>query len=313
MSCRYYSVSTVELKTFPLRSKLRGFVSRDVISEALLRRDSRILYGRRGTGKTHILSFVSDRMRDHGDIVISLDLRTIGSNNSIYSDTSISVASRATHLIRDLTAALSESIEDVYTRGHPALCDPKIGDEISKLAQSVRELLVVETVEEKDTSASSIDKGGSVRVDGKAGLLDLSVTGSGEGRVDTGSQNSRERVVRGVPKSSIRIGSIFGALSSIAKSTDRRIWILLDEWSTVPEVLQPFLADVIRRAFLPIQNVTVQIAAIEHRSNFRIDEGENRIGFELGSDISSDVNLDDFFVYDLNPQPAVAFFQRLGI
>jgi hypothetical protein len=90
-----------------------------------------------------------------------------------------------------------------------------------------------------------------------------------------------------------------------------RIWILLDEWSSIPEPIQPYLADFIRRVLLPIQNITVQIAAIEFRSRFRIDFEDVRIGFELGSDIAADINLDDYFVYDFNASTAAEFFSQL--
>ncbi|MGB6230950.1 MAG: hypothetical protein WBF53_12595 [Litorimonas sp.] len=86
---------------------------------------------------------------------------------------------------------------------------------------------------------------------------------------------------------------------------------MLDEWSSLPEVLQPFLADFIRRAILPIQMITVQIAAIEFRSAFRIEFDDLRAGLELGSDISADINLDDYFVYDVNAETATEFFRDL--
>jgi hypothetical protein len=92
----------------------------------------------------------------------------------------------------------------------------------------------------------------------------------------------------------------------------RRIWILIDEWSTVPLDLQPHLADLLRRTFFTAENVTVKIAAIEHRSNFKQDrEDGSYIGFELGADISPAINLDDYLVFDNNEHRSVQFFRRL--
>jgi len=107
------------------------------------------------------------------------------------------------------------------------------------------------------------------------------------------------------------MGEASRVLKDVADASQTRIWILLDEWSSIPEVLQPFLADFVRRAILPIQAITVQIAAIEFRSKFRVDFGDYRVGFELGSDISADINLDDYFVYDINASTAVEFFKDL--
>jgi hypothetical protein len=214
-------------------------------------------------------------------------------------------------LIRDFTDALATRILDIYTQGHPALHNAKIGNEISRLGDSVKEILVVESVEEKDTSSSKTDRSGGIRVDVKGSVVGPSLGGFAEGKAQSGRAIGSERIVKGFPQTSVRIGSIYGAMRSIAEYADCRIWILLDEWSTVPTILQPYLADIIRRALIPVQNVTVQIAAIEHRSQFRIDQDGNRIGFELGSDIAGDIHLDDFFVYDLNPEPAVKFFKDL--
>ena len=51
----------------------------------------------------------------------------------------------------------------------------------------------------------------------------------------------------------------------------KRVWLLIDEWSTVALDLQPHLADLIRRSFFSIPNVSVKIAAIEQRSAFKRD------------------------------------------
>jgi hypothetical protein len=87
---------------------------------------------------------------------------------------------------------------------------------------------------------------------------------------------------------------------------------LIDEWSEVPIDLQPYLADLLRRTVLPIARITVKIAAIEHRSQFtiKLERGEY-IGFELGSDVSADLNLDDFLVFENDEGKAVEFFKKL--
>ena len=60
-------------------------------------------------------------------------------------------------------------------------------------------------------------------------------------------------------------------LSELVRAiSPRRLLVVLDEWSTIPLELQPYLADLIRRAMFPISGLTVKIAAIEQRSNFKI-------------------------------------------
>jgi hypothetical protein len=107
------------------------------------------------------------------------------------------------------------------------------------------------------------------------------------------------------------MGDAFNQLEKIAQILPGRLWLMLDEWSSLPEVLQPYLADFIRRAILPIQKASVCIAAIEYRSRFRDDNHKDRIGLELGADISADINLDDYFIFDFGPEAAVQFFGEL--
>lgn len=58
-----------------------------------------------------------------------------------------------------------------------------------------------------------------------------------------------------------------------------------------------------------MSEATVKIAAIEHRSRFKIDqEGGQYIGLELTSDIRSNLNLDDFLVFDNDRERSITFF-----
>src|SRR5947207_9509406 len=42
-----------------------------------------VLFGRRGTGKTHVLRFLQDKMTADGALAVYLDLRKIGSSDDI--------------------------------------------------------------------------------------------------------------------------------------------------------------------------------------------------------------------------------------
>lgn len=168
-----------------------------------------------------------------------------------------------------------------------------------------------ESVEEKRTFAASEKVEGSTSINSE--LSPASISFQAEASLGASSENAKgsEIVSRGFPKLSVNMGDANRAISEIATASGRRIWLLLDEWSSLPEILQPFLADFIRRAILPVQQVTVQIAAIEFRSTFRVDFAATRVGLELGSDISADINLDDYFVYDANTKTATDFFKDL--
>lgn len=53
----------------------------------------------------------------------------------------------------------------------------------------------------------------------------------------------------------------------------------------------------------------MKIAAIEHRSTFaQVIDQKSFIGLELGADVTADINLDDFVVYDVDQTRAIDFF-----
>jgi hypothetical protein len=110
----------------------------------------------------------------------------------------------------------------------------------------------------------------------------------------------------------LHFGRVGNALSRVVSTlTNRTLLVILDEWSTVPLELQPYLADLVRRALFPVAGLTVKIAAIEQRTNFKIGEGTDYIGIEVGADASADVDLDDYMVFDNNEERAVQFFKEL--
>jgi hypothetical protein len=133
--------------------------------------------------------------------------------------------------------------------------------------------------------------------------------GKGEHKQTGGT--STEVVEKGHPRLSVNIGEVNRALAELSSRVSRRIWVLIDEWSTLPEILQPYLADFVKRTLFPIRNYSVQIAAIEQRSNFREGHGTEITGIELGSDAFADINLDDHLVFENSPLRAITFFKEM--
>jgi hypothetical protein len=126
--------------------------------------------------------------------------------------------------------------------------------------------------------------------------------------------SAQSRLVRtGVERHHVLFGPLNRAVRSIVRAlAPARLWLLLDEWSSVPRDLQPFLADLLRRAVLPVAGVTVKIAAIERRSRFAAPSGVGEyVGIEVGSDAASSVDLDAFLAFGNSDAAAREFFSRL--
>jgi hypothetical protein len=287
------------------------FVSLGGIEHTLLNPDNRVIFGRRGTGKTHVMSFVADSAKKKGQMALSLDLRTIGSNSYIYTDESLSLQERATRLLRDFISALHDALLDQVTEPKSGYDVNRLSPLIDRLGNAVKEVVVGESIERKDVDQGSTESTVGGQGSAKASVFHGSLELRGKGEYKRAGGTSTEITQRGHPRLSVNIGEVSRALSEFVDRANTRIWVLIDEWSTLPEPLQPYLADFIKRTLFPISRYSVQIAAIEQRSNFREGQGTEITGLELGSDVFADINLDDHLVFENSPQRAITFFKEM--
>jgi hypothetical protein len=269
--------------------------------------DHQILYGRRGTGKTHALLHLSDLVTGLGDVAIYVDLRTIGSAGGLHADTTLPASERGTRLLIDtleevhdglLGMAMERDIDDPTGLLHG----------LDQLAEAATTVKVVGEVERETTIGGSAESVRSAEVS-MASMAGLKAAASSRRSVSAQSRLRRT----GVEQHQVMFGPLSRAVRGIVRSLGTaRLWLLLDEWSSVPKDLQPFLADLLRRAVLPVGGLTVKIAAIERRSRFAAPSGSgDYVGIEVGSDAASSVDLDSFLVFHNSETQAKEFFARL--
>jgi len=284
------------------------FVDNDFLFSSIDSSQNQIFFGRRGTGKTHALKYLKARKDESKECVAYFDIRTIGSTMGFYSDGTIGLAERGTRLLRDLLQELHGHLLE-YFQDHQETYDfSKVAPFLNSFAENITEVRINGSVSVKEKESDELKQedntsfGFSVSDKGVAANLTGAHKKSGLNSL------SSERDRSGTEIYYFHFGSISKDLKNIIKATNIRIWILLDEWSELPLELQPFLSDMIKKIFFPISNFTFKIAAIEYRSKFSIYNNDNRIGFELGADISPDLNLDDLLVFDNNMERATKFF-----
>lgn len=294
------------------RATLVGtFVDTGALVTLLASRDHQIIFGRRGTGKTHALLYLAETAAGWGDIAVYVDLRTIGSTGGVYSDSSIPLAERGTRLLADTLAAVHDALLSSVLAGS-AFDLSQLGPPLDALAEAATQVVVTGPVAQETTVELSSSEGRGVSatasVEGAAPKASISLSGKSES-----GQVGRSRIaVSGQPRHRVHFAAVGSALARISTALGRRLWVLLDEWSVVPLDLQPYLADLIRRALLPVRGISVKIAAIEQRSVFQLigDRGDY-LGIELGADMAADLTLDDFMVFDNNAERATHFFREL--
>jgi hypothetical protein len=294
-------------------SLVESFVDVGPLVNVLMSVDNQVLYGRRGTGKTHALVYLAETLKKKGDVAVYVDLRNVGSTGGIYSDAQISVSERATRLLLDTLSAVHDELLAVVIDENLNLDLSVFGPFLDELADAITEVQVRGQTEKEQTVSAEDTQSSSFKAGIMGSVTSLKANAGSEAHESTKMSDSVRIKNSGTLEYRVHFGRVRNVLELLTKALGtKRIWILLDEWSVVPSELQPYLADLLRRSVFPISTVSVKIAAIEKRSSFlkRLPAGDY-IGIELGGDASADLNLDDFMVFDNDEQKAVAFYRSL--
>jgi hypothetical protein len=281
------------------------FVATGSFSAMLHSTDHQIFYGRRGAGKTHALLYLSNLVENTGDVPVYVDLRTIGSAEGTYTDSDLSLALRGTHLLID-------TIETIHDQLLTVAFGCEIGNQnalliaLDALAEAATAVKVVGEVERETKFADSTESSLGLEL-----TVSPNVKLSGTHRKAATAESRLRRT--GIERHHVVFGPLSRALRDIADALrPARLWLLLDEWSSVPIDLQPLLADLLRRSVLPTAGITVKIASIERRSRFsQPSTSGDYVGIEVGADAASAVSLDDLLTFDNARSRAQEFFAKL--
>lgn len=264
-----------------------------------------ILYGRRGTGKTHVLQVLGAEMEERPNVFhIYLDIRLLGSAH-MFTDPTQPLAPRCIALYKDLLSLLQARLLDIAT-------DPERDgsglEEVSELARYITEKTAevasrdVKTARQKESGSDTGLRVG-VTPAGSSADLNLGVTAR---------QTDLEEVAyTEALRETIVYSEIYQVLdSALAAMGVEHLVLLIDEWTSIPTDLQPFIAEFLKRSVLPSRRVTVKVGSLEYRSRFSLAQsaGGNVVGFELGPDITANLDLDDYYVYERNPDRVEEIF-----
>ena len=292
---------------------IQSFVDIGALFTLLSNPDSQILFGRRGTGKTHVLAYLVNAILESDRIAIQLDMRTLGSTGGIYSDSRLSVSERASRLLVDTLGAIHDGILNEVIENAEQYDLSRIGPLLDGYAKTATEVVVIGSVQTERQETVSEAQSERIRGELTASLPSpsLSLELNSEDQTLRSEQNQTRR--EGTEQLRVHFGAVGNELQKVIDCLpQRQLWIILDEWSELPFDLQPYLADLLRRTIFPLQGVTVKIAAIEQRCRFRIpDGGTGHIGIEIGADAAASINLDEFMVFDNDTELAKNFFREL--
>ncbi len=138
------------LMSIPSRSEknehavlISTFVQAGTLFKRLSSVDNQIIYGRRGTGKTHTLQFLAAQQTLPTQLATYTDLSSLGSATSVYSDQSLPLAHRATTLLRDLLVAIHEEIRRSVSQNAEALSLHTVSPLLSELLDQINDVEIV--------------------------------------------------------------------------------------------------------------------------------------------------------------------------
>ncbi len=278
---------------------------------ALTTTDNGIISGRRGTGKTHALKYLAETRRSLSDTVVYIDMeQDIGSTEGRYVDASLSLEERATRLVVDVLSIVHDAFLEAAFQGG---ADAGI-ELLDQMMDHFREVVVKKEI----TQSGTVKESENVKDAAKLGLGAQGLSAGLGVEAATGHSSELTESGSGSLRHRISFGGVNGLMRRfLASMGPKRFWILLDEWSGVPLDLQPFLAEMLRKLFFGLPQVTVRIGAIPHRSNWRIPGEQGQyLGVEVGAELFPLLDLDEFVVFPARTgaeqaRRSRAFFQNL--
>ncbi len=280
------------------RKTVETFVDAGVLSQILSRNDQ-IVYGRRGTGKTHVFQVVASKFReDPTNSVVLIDGRTLGSTSQ-FTDSTVSLQQRCISLFRDVLLEISNGMLD-HIANEPS---PEAEQALNILAEL--NTIALEPVRKVSEEFVSDREKGETQEGNQIGGTISTRDATLSAKLNKSSLSETEKKVsyRVSLEDKVIFPHLQSLFSSLLTKANAELIILFDEWSSIPPDLQPYLAEFIKRSLLPNHSIILKIATLEYRSQFFIPIADNRrIGFDLGSDISATIDLDDCYVYDRNPE-----------
>ncbi|TCJ00805.1 hypothetical protein [Aeromicrobium sp. IC_218] len=294
---------------------LATYVNVESLTAALSARDNGIIFGRRGTGKTHALKYVAQTEREKGNRVVFIDMeQDVGSTEGRYADPNLSISERATRLVVDVLSIVHTQLLEAAFAG-----DIRVQiDVLDRMLDHFREVLVAQETEHEDTQTDRSARGSTTNAGVRwAGGMPALRLGEGATRETAHEEGVRTRQT-GVVRHRIHFGGVIQSMRQAIEADDAsRFWLLIDEWSGIPIDLQPYVAEMLRRLFFGIPKVSVRIAAIPHRSEWRIaGERGDYIGAEVGAELFPLLDLDEFVVFparsrEEQAQRSLSFFRAL--
>lgn len=265
---------------------------------------NQVIYGRRGTGKTHLLRALQEQLMIDTSIQvfpIYIDARKF--KPLLKNDTPLYYSLILfKEIVIELLRMAYENVEFLYRNSDGTNIRPEQLREKQDIIRTYLERF------NATFKGSTFYKLGDIafsssEIESVAASLKLSIQPEAKYDIQKSSeaQTSTEEIKY------ISFSEMSDIVDSLISNFNiERLYLLIDEWSEIPIDTQPFLAELLKRTFITLK-VTLKIAAIPNRTRLMIDKG---LGLENSGDIFGH-DLDNRYIYELNQETTKAFFNEL--
>jgi hypothetical protein len=117
------------------------------VAAALEAVDHQVLYGRRGTGKTHALRYHETLARGRGDVAVYADLRILGSPEGLFQGDRVPDTERGARLLVDLLGLIHDALLQAAIEDESLISDGAFMTKLDGFLDSITTVRVAGPVE----------------------------------------------------------------------------------------------------------------------------------------------------------------------
>lgn len=283
---------------------LRLFAGQNIL-KSVFNIQNQVIYGRRGTGKTHLLKALEElcyeTMHEERILPVYLDLRKVSPLNPNNPDY---IQKNAEIYFYNIINSIVESVynhSDLIINPLLQLEGYTVRDIKNNLNSEMNKLGVIlkgDKIQKHGEFSINVENIASVDVEG--GFKNFWFKGN--------RQKKTSETIKGY--SYINFGLISNVMDEIIRVLKlNNILVLLDEWSEIELNIQPYLAELLKSAFIS-SKVKIKVAAIKYRTKLLDEVNSKNVGLEDGGDIFGE-DLDNKYVYEINKTNTKAYFSEL--
>ncbi|MCV2351991.1 hypothetical protein [Paucibacter sp. Y2R2-4] len=273
--------------------------------------NNQAIYGRRGSGKTHLLKALQEKINadfENGRrLCVYIDARNIlPLINSSVATSEESALLIFQGIVQSMIDAFSINVRLIFGRDQiiPLNADPLDSDAVRRIEDQLRKINL-------EFSGRSLRRLGSIAItEERNSGSEFQLEVAANPKISAGGKSSGKQTEVKADIRYVSIQEISSSLQALIEWLDlSRAICLIDEWSEIPSDVQKHLAELIKRVFIS-SKFSFKIGAIPNRTDLGHRTPGKFYGLEDGGDIFG-YQLDNRYVFEIEKNKTRDFFNDL--